>query len=75
MAMSGYLKERMKEEDNDGKKMAAKSRFKEDAVLTHTTTVLAKLHRAILRNWHHILMIVGNLGGNNLGTESKLHEQ
>ena len=73
VAMSGYLRDRMKEEDvgTDNGKAAVGSRpsqFKADAVLTHATTVIAKLHRAILRNWHHILMIVGNMGG---GAEGK----
>jgi len=24
---------------------------------------MAKLHRAVLRNWHHILIMVGNFAG------------
>jgi hypothetical protein len=31
----------------------------------------AKLHRAVLRNWHHILMMIGNFAGTNIDTDSK----
>ena len=27
---------------------------------------VAKLHRAVLRNWHHILMMIGNFAGTNV---------
>ena len=40
-----------------------KVRYKTDAVLTHTASVLAGLHRATLMNQHHIKMIVGNMAG------------
>ena len=31
---------------------------------------VAKLHRAVLRNWHHILMMIGNFAGTNIDTDS-----
>jgi hypothetical protein len=39
------------------------AQFKTDAVLTQIVSNMAKLHRAVLRNWHHILIMVGNFAG------------
>ncbi len=33
----------------------------DDAILTQIVMVLGKLHRASLRNWHHLLMLTSNL--------------
>ncbi len=37
------------------------AQFKADFALTQMTSVLAKLHRATMRNWHHIQLIVQNM--------------
>ena len=41
-----------------------KAKDETDHVLAQTTLMMAKLHRAILRNHHHILMVIGNFAGN-----------
>ena len=41
-----------------------RSKYFTDSLLTQMTLELAKLHRAVLRNQHHILMILGNFAGN-----------
>ena len=39
-----------------------------DHALAQITLMMAKLHRAILRNHHHILMLIGNFAGNAAST-------
>ena len=41
-----------------------RSKYFTDSVLAQMTLELAKLHRSVLRNHHHILMILGNFAGN-----------
>ena len=43
--------------------------FVKDSVLTQMTLQLAKLHRAVLRNHHHLLMLIGNFAGNAKNVE------
>ena len=40
-----------------------KAKYYTDYVLAQMTLEMAKLHRAILRNQHHILMVIGNFAG------------
>ena len=69
-----YLKHRRSEEKTKGNSIPDKSgsrqgvseslaNFKTDAILTQTTVLLASLHRAILRNWHQLLLLMANLAG------------
>ncbi len=40
-----------------------KSVFASDSVLTQSVSLVARLHRAVLRNWHHMRMMLHNLAG------------
>lgn len=60
LGLTSYLKTRMSEHELNNERRGDKVQFQVDALLTQTTALLAKLHRATLRNWHHILLIVGN---------------
>ena len=70
VSLTAYLKERMRESLITAKSGAnlndpsTRVKFETDYVLTQTTAIMAKLHRAILRNHHHILMVIGNFAGN-----------
>ena len=70
VSLAQYLKERMRESlmytqnGDDLDDPAIKVKYETDYVLTQTTAIMAKLHRAILRNHHHILMVIGNFAGN-----------
>ena len=44
-----------------------------DHALAQITLMMAKLHRAILRNHHHILMLIGNFAGNAASTPFNDH--
>ena len=65
LTLSAYLKDRMVEEKSGVTidPQRRKVRYKTDALLTQSTKALAELHRGIMRNWHHILMILGNFAG------------
>ena len=39
-------------------------KYHTDSILTQMTLEMAKIHRAVLKNQHHILMIIGNFAGN-----------
>ena len=41
-----------------------RNEFYRDSVLAQMTLQLAKLHRAVLKNHHHLLILIGNFGGN-----------
>ena len=34
--------------------------YQTDAILTQVVSLLAKLHRVTLRNWHETLAVIGN---------------
>jgi hypothetical protein len=82
LALTKYLEERIKESDkinqdfNDvNELMGNRVKYKTDAVLTHMVTILAKIHRATMRNWQHILVLVGNFAYiPESGMEDILHE-
>ncbi|CAB4058882.1 unnamed protein product [Lepeophtheirus salmonis] len=69
--VSDYIKYRNKELQAYGKTHmvhpGVQVQIQADDILAHTTILLQKLHRSVMRNWHHILMIVGNLAGNDGG--------
>ncbi|TRY77008.1 hypothetical protein TCAL_06375 [Tigriopus californicus] len=67
-SLANYIKSRANQDQQirktgSGKGFEAKVKFKTDAVLTEITAILARLHRSVLRNWHHILMILNNMAG------------
>ena len=72
MTVKSYLEVR-KNEERDYVKAGAnlndpsiKTKTDTDSILAQTTLMMAKLHRAILRNHHHILMMIGNFAGNSV---------
>ena len=72
MTVKNYLEVR-KNEERDYVRAGAnlndpsiKTKTDTDSILAQTTLMMAKLHRAILRNHHHILMVIGNFAGNSV---------
>ncbi len=71
LALSVYMKNRMVEEKAGGgnpnsprsRFLRGRSSFAQDAVMTQAIALIARLHRAVLRNWHHMRMILHNLAG------------
>ena len=70
MTVKSYLEVR-KSEERDYARAGAnmndpsiKTKIDTDSILAQTTLMMAKLHRAILRNHHQILMVIGNFAGN-----------
>lgn len=51
-----YLKDRQKEKSDQA------SDFRLDSILTDMLSLIYHLHRATIRNWHHLAMLAGNLG-------------
>ena len=75
MTVKSYLEVR-KNEERDYIKAGAnlndpsiKTKTDTDSILAQTTLMMAKLHRAILRNHHQILMVIGNFAGNSVPGE------
>ena len=81
MSLTGYLKERMEESlvttksGADLNDPSVRVKFETDTVLTQSVAIIAKLHRAILRNHHHILLLIGNFAGNTNLNENTEHEE
>ena len=76
LTLSGYLKDRMKKEQGQGvndleaggenaPELETNIQFRTDAMLTQTTAMLARLHRAVLMNTHQINMLTQNMAGNS----------
>ena len=70
LTLKEYLQIRMKEgqgekpySDNENESVS-RTNYYTDSVLAQMTLELAKLHRAVLRNHHHLLMLIGNFAGN-----------
>ena len=71
ITLKEYLQSRMKE-GNDEKseeyesddEPLSRNEFYRDSVLAQMTLQLAKLHRAVLKNHHHLLILIGNFAGN-----------
>ena len=79
LTVKNYLETR-KQESNDYKLAGAnlhdpsiRVKDETDSVLAQVTLMMAKLHRAILRNHHHILMVIGNFAGNSALVEPSKH--
>ena len=77
MTVKSYLEVR-KNEERDYIKAGAnlndpsiKTKTDTDSILAQTTLMMAKLHRAILRNHHQILMVIGNFAGNSMPDETE----
>ena len=70
LTLRGYLQMRMKESIEYTEAGAnlddplIQGKYYTDSVLTQMTLGMARLHRAVLRNHHHILMVIGNFAGN-----------
>ena len=71
ITLKEYLQSRMKEgneekyerNESDDEQLP-RNEFYKDSVLAQMTLQLAKLHRAVLKNHHHLLMLIGNFAGN-----------
>ena len=59
MTMSTYIEDRLLEHDQD---IARDDmlKYKMDVMFTQIISLLTRIHRATLRNWHHISLLVGN---------------
>ena len=55
LSFAKYIEDRMLG-DSDSQKIL----YKTDAILSQIISLMAQLHRATLRNWHHTLMLVSN---------------
>ena len=71
LTLKEYLQIRLKEEGHgetphrdNGNESLSRTNYYTDSVLAQMTLQLAKLHRAVLRNHHHLLMLIGNFAGN-----------
>ena len=75
LTLRNYLQMRMEESieyTRAGKNLdspSIKAKYFTDSILTQMTLEMAKLHRAVLRNHHHILMVIGNFAGNAASSE------
>ena len=85
LTLSSYLRHRMKDEEEETGPAAGRGleagyvAFKTDAVLTQLTAAVAKLHRAVMKNWQHLVMLAANTqkrrGGRDKGSiDSGLNE-
>ena len=78
LTLRNYIQMRMEESieyTRAGENLDApsiKAKYFTDSILTQMTLEMAKLHRAVLRNHHHILMVIGNFAGN--AASSDVHE-
>jgi len=70
LTLKEYLQIRVKEGQSkkpfrdNGNEFLSQTNYYTDSVLAQMTLELAKLHRAVLRNHHHLLMLIGNFAGN-----------
>ena len=70
LTLKEYLQIRIKEGQeekpyrDDENESLSRTKYYTDSVLAQITLELAKLHRAVLRNHHHLLMLIGNFAGN-----------
>ena len=71
ITLKEYLQSRMREgneeeseEYESDDEPLSRNEFYKDSVLAQMTLQLAKLHRAVLKNHHHLLMLIGNFAGN-----------
>ena len=71
ITLKEYLQSRMKEgneekseEYESDDEPLSRNEFYRDSVLAQMTLQLAKLHRAVLKNHHHLLILIGNFAGN-----------
>ena len=53
LAMQDFIEDRVMNNDRG-------AQYKMDEMMTHMITLMFQLHRATLRNWNHILMVVSN---------------
>ena len=77
LSMAKYIEDRMLEHDNYGKGDCCNRKFmyKTDAILTEMVSLMAKMHRATLRNWNQILMVIGNFAYiQETGIDDVLHK-
>ena len=80
MSMAKYVEDRMLEHENpssgdDCCNQNQKLRYQTDAILTQMVSLLAKMHRATLRNWNQILMVIGNFAyTQESGIDDLLHK-
>ena len=79
MSMAKYVEDRMFEHESGGGvdccNQNQKLRYQTDAILTQMVSLLAKMHRATLRNWNQILMVIGNFAyTQESGIDDLLHK-